>query len=277
MHSFYFHGLPGSAGELALFGERLARCGARMRVVPRNEIAAAPGDGDLFDAMARWVDDASGGEPVELVGFSLGGAAALRVAARLEARVSRLQLISAAAPLDLGDYLQDMAGAAVFRAAAHSQARLSRIARWQALAARIAPQLMVRALLASARGEDRLLRRDARFTAVLAEMVQDCLVPPADSYLREIALYAQPWRDELLGVKARVDLWHGTHDNWSPPQMAADLAAALPDCQPVRWLEGCSHYSTLAAWLDRRSNTGAPAAASRAAGRSSFNSTETST
>ena len=47
-----------------------------------------------------------------------------------------------------------------------------------------------------------------------------------------------------------VTIWQGSEDDWTPPAMAEALAALLPTTPAVHILPGCSHFSTLRAYLE---------------------------
>ncbi len=106
----YCHGLPGSAAELQLFGGQDRKgasgvCLERLQPDWQDRLLAA------FDAARAHLD----GPTVRLVAFSLGTMSALHIAAKRPDAVEAVDLISAAAPLELGDFLPRMAGKAVFQ------------------------------------------------------------------------------------------------------------------------------------------------------------------
>jgi pimeloyl-ACP methyl ester carboxylesterase len=76
------------------------------------------------------------GEPtkpggVHLVGFSIGALAATKIAAFDPEQVSKLTLISPAAPLQLGTFLEDMAGKPIFEMAIKRPGVLALVTRVQ--------------------------------------------------------------------------------------------------------------------------------------------------
>ncbi|MDH7975242.1 alpha/beta hydrolase [Sphingomonas sp. AR_OL41] len=236
----YLHGVPGGPAELALFGGA-PFAGGDLYAPDRT--GDAPRD---WDALAAAIDARFAGEPVALVGFSLGAFAALQLAARLGARVTRIDLIAAAAPLESGDYLAAMAGAPVFRAAQGSPRRFAALLRFQALLMRVAPGLLYRMVFAGAAGADRALVGEPGFRGGIRAILAAALRDGAPGYRRELLAYGSPWSAMLAEVTAPVTLWHGTEDNWAPIAMADALAAALPNVVAVHRLAGLSHYSTLA-------------------------------
>jgi pimeloyl-ACP methyl ester carboxylesterase len=236
----YLHGVPGGPAELALFGGTpFAGCD----LFAPDRTAATLGD---VAALAAAIDARFAGQPVALVGFSLGAFVALQLAARLGDRVTRIDLVAAAAPLESGDYLGAMAGAPVFRAARAAPWRFAALLRTQALLARVAPGLLYRIVFAGAAGADRALVGQPRFRVGIHTILANALRDGAPGYRRELLAYVAPWSAIPGKVTAPVTLWHGSEDNWAPIAMAGALAAALPNVAAVHRLAGLSHYSTLA-------------------------------
>ncbi len=244
--TLYFHGLPGSAAELASFGAEIAAQAGHFHVVDRS---AAPGEGYVSQLAARITATFPDG-PLRIVGFSLGAAAALQVAPYLGARVERIDLVSPAAPLQLEDFLAGMAGAPVFRAALAGRMPFAALTLMQAQVARIAPKKMAAALMAKARGADRALAADPRFIAGLAQSLRQSLLSQRAAYSAEIRAYVADWSAELAKVHQPVTIWQGSEDDWTPPAMAEALAAHLPSAPAVLMQPGCSHFSTLRAYLE---------------------------
>ncbi len=238
----YFHGLPGSAAELAGFGPEIGGWAAGFHVAARGGDVARLADGII----ARFPDG-----PLHLVGFSLGAAAALRVAALLGERIARIDLVSPAAPLQLGDFLAGMAGAPVFRAALAGAVPFAALTFVQAQVARLAPQKMAAALMAKAQGEDGALAVDPRFIDSLAQSLRHSLIDSRAAYTAEILAYVTDWRADLVRVQQPVSIWQGSADDWTPPAMAEALAAALPRRPQVTMLPGLSHFTALRAYLAR--------------------------
>lgn len=239
----YLHGVPGSPAEPALFGSgsSLNAEWAPDRNVDRPDLDYAA----YFDDLAGRVAGHATPDGVHLVGFSLGAVAALQVAHRLGQKISRIDLISAAAPLELGDFLPSMAGRAVFEAARDKPKVFGALTAAQSQLSRISPMWLARMLLASARGADAALAKEPSFSEGIGRILGAAFADGAPGYRREILGFVQPWSSILPQISAPVTLWHGTADTWSPIAMAAALGAALPNAQPIVRLEGLSHYSTL--------------------------------
>ncbi len=251
--TIYLHGVPGTPAELTLAGHAGWEPGPHLFAPDRNLLAAAGSD-DLADAIARW----AGGEPVRLVGFSLGAAAALRVAARLGGTIAKIDLIAPAAPLSLGDFLGLMAGGALFRLARDHPRGFAAVCSLQGALARIAPRLLARMTLAGCQGGDKPLAADPAFQKLLGQMLAGSLSKGATSYKSEIAAYVANWEDCLSSVTQSVEIWQGDLDNWVVPEMASALAGRLSGLRELHMLPGLSHYSALAWYLARFSSGGSP-------------------
>ncbi len=247
--TLYFHGLPGSAAELASFGPEIAAQAGHFHVIARGDaLASGPGE-SYFARLAAQISAQFPDGPLRLAGFSAGAAAALRVAPHLAARVQQIDLVSPAAPLQLGDFLGGMAGAPVFRAALAGRVPFAALTFVQAQVTRLAPERMAAALMAKACGADRELAADRDFIAGLAQSLRRSLIDQRAAYAAEIRAYVTDWSSELATVQQPVRIWQGSEDDWTPPAMAQALAARLPAEPSLRVLPGLSHFSALRAYL----------------------------
>lgn len=240
--TFYFHGAPGSPRELDLFGPRPSAWSSPDRFLQRPELSFEP----YVEALARDVEAEADGAPLRLVGFSAGARIALELAARLPGSVKRVELISPAAPFELGDFLPRMEGRPVFNLARSAPALLGPMCWWMT---RVVDPLQPRALfdIAFSRpaGADADLASDPVFAAAAAGLLRRAMGPGAKGYRREILACVRPWRVDLSAITAPLRIWQGTVDNWTPPDMAAALHAELPSAEPLTLQDGLSHYSTL--------------------------------
>lgn len=225
----YLHGLPGGAEELAL-------AGVTMAVAPRA--------GGL-EATAAQIRSMVPG-PLHLVGFSLGGAMALRLAPLLNP--ARIDLIAPGAPLHLGDFLPRMAGAPVFRAARYP-VLLRTLTAAQALGFRTLPDRALDMLFAGAAEGDRALLADPARRALLLAAIRGSLAARRAAYLAEVTDYVRRWKVRLP-ERVPLTIWQGEADTWVPPEMARALCASLPHAR-LNLLPGLGHYGALIAALPR--------------------------
>jgi pimeloyl-ACP methyl ester carboxylesterase len=253
----YLHGTPGAAGEASLLADAASVAGVELLALRRRDVAPDASGPAYLDALAAAVRDLSGGAPAALLGFSIGGALAVRVAARLGAAAGPVLLISAGGPLDRAGAFDGMGGgAAVFRAARANGCGFRLTVAAQARLARHAPSLLRALLFAGADPGDRALSRRPGMRAVLDRAFADAWAGGGGGYARDLLAYVEPWSAELGEVRAPVPLWHGAADRWAPIAMARDLATRLPGARLTEL--GGGHYATLLA--------AAPAALQIAAG-----------
>lgn len=245
----YLHGLPGSELELSLFGPKLRRKLADAFIPNRTVPTPNANAGQYFDVLAEQVRQSCGDAPVRLIGFSLGAAAAIQLATRLSGQVAHLDLVSAAAPLQSGCFIDSMAGGPLFKLAMRRPALFGAAVRAQSFAARTAPLLLFRALFARAKAEDETLRSDREFQSLMIENLVQSLGSNRGAYQREIIYYVEDWSNLIPKVTQPVTLWHGQEDDWTPLAMAQMLAAALPNVTALHELQGKSHFSTLRHYL----------------------------
>jgi pimeloyl-ACP methyl ester carboxylesterase len=247
--AIYFHGQPGSPNELRLAGQRDSEALAIFapdRNADRPELPLNA----YFDHLANSIRQKAAGEPVRLVGFSIGSFVALEIAHRLGEKVAAIDLISPAAALELGDFLPARAGKAVFQLARDKPRLFSALTSAQGLMTRHAPSVLYRSLFATTAGADVELSREPQFKAEICSILAASLANGAAGYRREISGYVQPWSASLSKIAAPMTLWHGTADTWSPFAMSQALQRALPNAK-IEAFEGLSHYSTLRTALPR--------------------------
>ena len=241
----YLHGFPGGPEELQAFGAFTVPVFAPDR---RNMPVGLD-----FPAYIKHLNNIISTQflhgPITLVGFSLGARIALELAIKLETRIDEIILVSAAAPLQSGRFLNAMAGRLVFGAALRAPVIFSALTWVQGQLAKRAPGRLFQSIFSSARGADQSLKYDPHFMGVIQTAIAKSLQPCAAGYKQEMLAYVAPWSDVLVRVKAPVTLWHGTADNWTPIGMADAFEAALPYIRTVHRLPGHSHYSTLHSFL----------------------------
>ncbi|WP_061240374.1 alpha/beta hydrolase [Ectopseudomonas composti] len=241
----YFHGVPGSPSEASIFDAPAREQGLRILCFDRFAIVPSITGAEYYRQITQTISETVQGTPVDFIGFSLGTHAALEVSALMPGQVRSLHLISAAAPLDGGDFLDQMAGKAVFSLAQRSPGLFHWLVKWQALLAKRAPQMLFRMLFASAQGQDRELVKSPEFRALIGQVLQQCFAQGTTGYTRDIRQYLQPWSASAFASEADVCLWHGTADNWSPFGMSGHLAECFPSDARIERMEGLSHYSCL--------------------------------
>ncbi len=243
--TIYLHGFPGGPEELQAFGPVSLPFFAPDRRHDAPHLCFP----DYVERLSQTIIARFPSGAITLIGFSAGARMALELGVALERRVDEIILISAAAPLQLGDFLNGMAGRLVFATAQKSKLAFNALTAVQTLVSRLAPDRLYDMVIANALGADRELKSDRLFRQVIQSVIVKTLGSGAIGYKREVLAYVLPWDDLLPRITAPVTLWHGTADSWTPIGMADAFEAALPDIRTVHRLPGLSHYSTLQAFL----------------------------
>jgi len=241
----YFHGTPGSPDECELFdfyGKQhnlTIICYDRSTIDPRLQGSA------YYRRIADEIAKRVGANPVDFIGFSIGAFIALQVCRAMDGNVRSLHLVSAAAPLDAGNFIDAAAGKAVFRLAQNHPLAFLSLARMQGWLASMFPGLLLRMLFSSALAEDQALVADQGFRTTMIRTLKTCFNRDSLGYARDVIAFVQPWKATLADISVDAHIWHGEEDNWSPVAMAVYLESALPSCSKITVLEGLSHYSCL--------------------------------
>lgn len=241
----YFHGAPGAAEEAGLFDALGKSQGFRVLSIDRFTLDPALIGERYYAQLATDIRAHAGDDQVDVVGFSIGAFVALQTCRHLGTRVRQMHLISAAAPLEAGPFLDAMAGKAVFRLAQRFPFGFLLLSYWQRVLAMVFPKALFRLFFASACAGDQALAADPGFQATLTAQLRTCFANGVRGYVRDVAAYVQPWADTLGEVRAPTSLWHGVQDNWSPVAMADYLGRSLPDVVRMEKFAGLSHYSCL--------------------------------
>ncbi len=249
----YFHGQPGSPAELTLVGGGALAERAGLQAPDRALQDPVPGFHGRISAEAGAL--AAQARALHLIGFSLGAFVAMEVALRLAEQAPslpvRLDLISPAAPLALGDFLPGMAGGPLFRLARDAPAAFSAVTLLQGAVAGVVPGWLVSRLFAGATGPEAALTAMPVFRRGAAQMVGGALGQGATIYRQDILAYVAQDPARLSRLDRPVRIWQGREDHWTPPAMADALARILPDVRSLTYLDGLSHYSTLQRSLPR--------------------------
>lgn len=235
---FFCHGTPGSPADARI----MASMGVREIIAP-NLLGSAHAS-PLDHALAEF--DLRADTSCHVLGFSLGAMAALHIAARRPDKVSRLTLVSPAAPLSMGQFLPQMKGAPVFRAAQRGTLTIGTLSLLQSLLYRAAPRLLVRMLFAGAATADQALLGQSDITTALHDGLRNSLIEHRAGYARMLCTYVSDWSDIPPMVNCHTRIWHGTCDTWAPAGMAEALAAAISGPVTMHRMIGDGHYSTLA-------------------------------
>jgi len=241
----YFHGAPGSPDECSIFDKQGKESGLNIICYDRFATELSLQGKDYYKNLADVIKVKVDEDKVDLIGFSIGCHVALETSLYLGDQVRNLHLIAPAAPLDEGDFLDDMAGGVVFSLAMSYPAVFTLLSYWQSLLAKVTPNLLFKIVFASAAGQDKELTRSRDFGQYITPILKSCFTKSLKGYIRDINQYVAPWNLRINECKVNTYIWHGASDNWSPVSMAKYLADMIPGCKNTEVMEGLSHYSCL--------------------------------
>lgn len=235
---FFCHGMPGSQKDADL----LAAANPDAHIVAIDLLSApAGGVGDVFLSALDGHDKAD----VTVVGFSIGAMAAIQIAALHPNIVSKLILVSPAAPLSLGDFLPKMAGKPVFELAIKRPMVLRALTKAQGVIARLSPNTMINMLFGKCGPAEKALLLDPMFRPIITQGLRASFLHQQSNYLSYVTAYVEDWSGALDMVQCPVDLWHGSKDTWSPSEMSDALKDRLGDKATLNMVQDAEHYSTL--------------------------------
>ena len=209
----YFHGTPGSPDEVEMFDFHGKQHHLTFMCYDRSTIAPGLQGDAYYQCIAEEIARKVGDKPVDFIGFSIGAFIALQVCRAMNGKVHSLHLVSAAAPLDAGDFIDAAAGKAVFRLAQHHPLVFLWLARVQGWLASRFPGLLLRMLFSSALGEDQALLANQEFRTSLMKMLKTCFKGDSLGYARDVIAYVQPWKATLAEISVDTQIWHGAEDN----------------------------------------------------------------
>ncbi len=241
----YFHGAPGAPEEGNIFDQDAKDNGLTVICFDRFAVDSSVKGEAYYKLLAEEITQKAGGKPVDVIGFSIGAFVALQTCRYLAKGVRSLHLVSAAAPLEAGDFLDGMAGKPVFQLAKRFPALFLLLSHWQGLLARFFPKALFRMLFASAAAGDQALVADPAFQSNITKVLSTCFGSRVRGYARDVGAYVQPWKSTLSEITVKTHIWHGAQDNWSPRPMADYLASALSGGTSPKIFDGLSHYSCL--------------------------------
>ena len=241
----YFHGVPGATSEGMVFDADAKANGLKIICQDRFAIDGTVTSADYFQLLADDIRQLAQSKKVVFVGFSMGAFVALQVCRLIPNQVHSLHLISPAAPLEGGDFLEKMAGRQVFLLARKWPVLFRMLSYWQALLVRLVPIGLFKILFATAVAGDKTLASKPEFRKFIVGLLKESFGQNLQGYMRDILAYVTRWRSTLTKVNVKTHLWHGVQDNWSPCAMSAYLKQEIPVFTKIHWMDGLSHYSCL--------------------------------
>lgn len=239
----YFHGVPGGTSEINTFKNSAQKHALHIVCQDRLALNYCGSDTLYFQTLASDIKVLSEGRKVDIVGFSIGAFVALQVSRFIPGLVKSLHLVSPAAPLEAGNFLNHMAGKTVFQLAQKAPLVFKALSLWQKFLALYWPKILVKMLFATASAKDKDLVKNRQFQNEIQLILTDCFARNTQGYIRDIYRYVSPWHESLASVAVKTHLWHGEQDNWSPIGMSEYLHKQIPAQTFIHRMPGLSHYS----------------------------------
>ena len=140
----YFHGAPGATDECSIFDHYGKEHDLSFICFDRFAVDASIAGESYYRLLAEEILKHAAGKQVDIIGFSLGAFIALQTCRHMADSVRNLHLISAAAPLEAGDFLDAMAGKQIFRLAKNVPVLFVLLSYWQGLLALFVPNVLFR-------------------------------------------------------------------------------------------------------------------------------------
>ena len=245
----FCHGWPASRLQGGLLHEDACALGARIIAPDRPGVGLSPiHPGRTLTDWPKLIGDMAdvlGLEQFRVLGVSGGGPYALAAAWGLPERIPAVSVVCSAPPLAERKDIRHLNPG--YRWLLRTQRVRPSVLRWLFRAARpiarLRPPLWIRPwmLRKMPTPEAETLADHAIFESCFRNYRESWRVG-ADGLYGDGVIYTQPWGFPLKEVHVHVRLWHGKQDANFAWQLAEEMVAQLPNCEP-RYLENEAHYS----------------------------------
>lgn len=252
----YFHGIPGSRLDGRITADAAEAAGLRMIAPDR------PGFGMSSPCAGRrsyagWVDDVvSLADALEIdrfaiVAYSAGGPYALAACAALGDRVTRVAIVSGAAPAEMPGYRKGIGP--TDKAMTLLAPRLPWLVRplvgLAARQARLRPERFGKSADRDFRAPADRRILDGELRAQLPGLFLESTRGGPAGVVEDFAVWARPSRIDLSRVSGPVMLWHGEDDRTIPCSHARWIAARIASAELTVW-PGVGHLHDAERWAE---------------------------
>jgi len=245
----FCHGWPASRLQAGLLHSAACDLGARIIAPDRPGVGWSPAQPgrtltDWPKLLGEMADRLGLGE-FRVLGVSGGGPYALAAAWGLPERVQVASVVCSAPPLAEREDTHHLNP--VYRWLLRTQRRRPKVLRWLFHAvrplARVHPPLWVRPwMLRKLPAAEAETLADREIFETCFRNYRESWRGGADGLYGDGAIFAQPWGFPLHEIRVHVRLWHGVQDRNFACELAREMAAQLPNCEP-RFVENEAHYS----------------------------------
>jgi len=193
--------------------------------------------------------DRLGIERFSVLGWSGGGPYSLALGWSLPDRVTRIGLVSAAAPLVRGaDYL--LRHHRMATRVSDTAPWMIRLAMWRwSRAQRADPERHLDKAIEGMIEADRVVLEDPRLRRVMIANADELYRQGGRGLYDEALIMARPWGFPIAGVQVPVRLWHGEADTSVPVGMGLYLARTLPRVEAT-FFPGEAHHLVYDRWAE---------------------------
>jgi len=186
-----------------------------------------------------------------LLGVSAGGPYVAACAWRLGERLTRVAIVSGAAPFDRPGAMRgvnrDYRNA--YSMAGWPEWLLHPLMAAHDRSVRRNPNRALAALLAHCSPDDRAALADRALAAQVQGWRLEATRQGVSGMRREARILVSPWGFRLEEIRPEVHLWYWEGDSIVPPQMGLYLATRIPRTVP-HFLRGGGHFSLFTNWKD---------------------------
>lgn len=230
----YFHGLPGSRRDPALFAAEWEAAGVRLVAPDRPGYGGStPRRGwSLLDWVGDVVElaDALGIATFSVIGYSSGGKYAAACASAIPERVISVGIVSGVGPPSIPDFRDGLGKTDRLSMTLASRARPLALAYWRMVGVLVArrPESFVSEFEKELSEPDRRVVADPDFRAFLIQTSREALRRGPSGVVDDSAIQARDWGFRPGEIRSRVRLWHGDADALVPLSHSQRLNAAIP-------------------------------------------------
>lgn len=233
---FYFHGTPSSRVELQLFASEEMLHADGIRVIAADRPGMGLSDFQPNRRILDWTEDVIALadhlkiERFAVLGYSGGGVYAAACAREIPERITRVGIVSGAAPFThpgLADAINP--GNLKFFALSHERPWVSRsILRMMGVMTRLRPgQVIANAIAALPEPDRQIVSVDTGFQRGFLVMIQEALRKGPRGAQHDTRLMVTEWGFSLSGIEIPVYLWYGEADKNVPIAMGKYMAETI--------------------------------------------------
>lgn len=253
---FYFHGLPGSRIDGRVNAQPITEAGLRM-IAPdrpgfgRSEIQAGKRTYSDWTRDVAYLADVLELERYAIVAYSAGGPYALAAAEAMVDRITRVGIVSGAAPSEMPRFRKGICATdrVMTRICAHLPRLARSLTKHAIILARRDPRRFGRELNRDfSTPADRALLDDG-YRRMGVELFLEAARNGPAGIVEDFAVWARPSGIDLDRIKVPVHLWHGDADHTIPVSHSRWIESRVRSSKLIIW-PGVGHLHTQDRWAE---------------------------